>query len=128
MLPPSRVTLATSGRTILCAAMKSSTDLERSYSLPIQYGGEVIVRSTHASGILWSKSSQSPMYSVVGVPALSDRTACVADLYVRTGIKSKHRAFRAQDPVKTCDSGMMAFSAQSAIVFSGIVALVRAEF
>src|SRR5258708_36094587 len=95
MLPPWRVIRAISGRITLCAAIKSSTEVEDlSYSLPIQYGGDVNVRLTDSSGILRIRSRQSPVNSVAGAPAVNARTARAADFMDRTSVTGSEYAIR----------------------------------
>src|SRR2546427_267766 len=86
-------------------AMKSSADLDASYSLPMQYGGEVMVASTDSSGISRMRSMQSPTNKMVGVPDLNEFIACGTDLYVFMLILGEHTAFLLADPDEafTCD-------------------------
>ena len=72
--------------------MKSSTDFDVSYSFSMQYGGDVIVKSIHPSGICRISSMQSPVNNTVSPLMWRERIAKPVDLCARMFmIQSIHR-------------------------------------
>src|SRR3990167_9228526 len=84
MLPPGFTTRATRGITSSWNRWKSSTVVESSYSLPMQYGGEVRTRSTESSGRLFKRSMQLPSYTTARSILFTAAAAFFEFLYVRT--------------------------------------------
>ena len=65
---------------LVWATIKSSIEYEVSYSFPMQYGGDVIVRATELSGMERKSSMQSPLKTTDGVLSLHARMAGPTEL------------------------------------------------